>query len=527
MTKQKMTKQKRNICVALLGLASFALAFWFAVLPSGTVAAAAEGSISGVVTDDAGKPLRAASVTAKIDNMSVSRFSDAAGKYHLVGLKPGNYTVSATAYGYESKSVDKEIGAGPADVAYSLKPQWNANNISSADYISAFNDVPDLHKIEETCTHCHNFSWIMRRRGQTAQEWADFIPAMSPRKLFVTPDLKPSELTEISVNLEKYFGPDSPLPTKEQVKHVEVSDEALNSTIRMYTPPTRNNAHSVVVAPNGLVWFTETDNYSNKTTSFDPRTSQFQEYEMPTKKAGPHNPWVARNGMIWVTENASHKLAVLDPETGKITEFTPPAGAGTHTLREDSKGNIWTSGSKITKFDVKTQKFTVYDTPGVYDMAVDHEDNAWGGSGSKGGLIRVDNKTGEVKLFPVPGTMFIRGVEVDAQDNIWFGDCTGHKLGKLDQKTGQMTYYKPPTQAYSIYGIVMEKTTGRIWTADYLGSKMTRFDPATGKFTEFPFPSPFQMARFFAEDAQGRIWFTEFTSGRIGVLETGESNPKS
>ena len=418
--------------------------------------------------------------------------------------------------------MDKEIGAGLADVAFTLKPHWNAANISSAEYISAFNSDKDIHNIEETCTHCHNFSWIMRRRGQTAQEWQDFIPAMSPRHLFVTPNLSPDQIKDISFSLEKYFGPDAPLPTKEQVHHVDVSDEALNSTIRMWAPPTHNIIHSLVAAPTGLLWFTEFDDFSNKVGSFDPRTSEFQEYTMPTPKSGPHNPWVARNGMIWISENGAHKLAMLDPQTGKITEYTPPAGAGTHTLREDSKGNIWSSGN-ITKFDIQTKQFTVYNTPGVYDMAVDHEDNAWGGAGPKGGLIRVDGKTGEIKFFPVPGTMFIRGVEVDAQNNIWFGDCTGHRLGKLDQKTGQMTYYQPPTPDYSIYGIVMEKKTGRIWTADYLGSNMTRFDPATGKFTEFPFPSRTQMPRFFAQDAAGHVWFTDFASGRIGMLDTGES----
>jgi len=518
-----MTEQKRNICAALLGVASFGLALWFAALPSGTVAAATEGSIAGIVTDDAGKPLRGAAVTAKVENMSISRFSDASGKYELAGLKPGNYSISATAYGYESKSVDKEIGGAATSAAFSLKPRWNPSIISSAEYISAFGNDKDIHKIEATCTACHNLTWIMRRRGQTSDEWADFIPAMSPRHLFVTPNLSPDQIKDISVSLEKYFGPDSPLPTKAQVHHVEISDEALNSTIRMYSPPTRNIAHSLTVAPNGLAWFTEFDDFSNKISSFDPRTAEFQEYEMPTPKAGPHNPWVARNGMIWISENGAHKLAVLNPNTGKITEYTPPEGAGTHTLREDSKGNIWASGSHITKFDVQTKKFTLYDTPNVYDLAVDLNDNAWGGSGAKGGLVKVDSKTGDVKLYPVPNATFIRGIEVDAQNNVWFGDCTSHRLGKLDQKTGQMTYFQPPTTNYSIYGIVIDKKTGKIWTTDYLGSNVTRFDPVTAKFTEFPLPSRIQMVRFFGEDAQSRIWFTDFTTGRIGVLDTGES----
>jgi len=154
---------------------------------------------------------------------------------------------------------------------------------------------------------------------------------------------------------------------------------------------------------------------------------------------------------------------------------------------------------------------------------VDLNDNAWGGSGAKGGLVKVDSKTGDVKLYPVPNATFIRGIEVDAQNNVWFGDCTSHRLGKLDQKTGQMTYFQPPTTNYSIYGIVIDKKTGKIWTTDYLGSNVTRFDPVTAKFTEFPLPSRIQMVRFFGEDAQSRIWFTDFTTGRIGVLDTGES----
>ncbi len=516
-----MTKQKRIVWVVLLGMASFGLALWFAVLPSRTAAAPSEGTISGVVTDEAGKPLRGAPVTARLDNMTVSRFSNASGKYQITGLKPGNYKVSATAYGFGTVTVDKEIGGAAADAAFSLKPNWNPSIISTSEYISAFGDDKDIHKIEGTCTGCHNFTWIMRRKGQTAAEWQDFIPNMSPRHYFVTPNLSPDQLKDISVSLEKYFGPDSPVPAKEKVHHVEISDEALNSTIRMFTPPTRNAAHSVNVGANGKVWFTEFDAFSNKVTSFDPQTQEFKEYEMPTPQSGPHNPWVARNGLVWVTENAAHKLASLDPATGKFTEYVPPQGAGTHTLREDSQGNIWTSGN-ITRFDTETKKFTVFNTPNVYDVAVDSHNNAWGGA-PNGNIVHVDGKTGEVKQIPVPGAINFRGFEVDAQDNVWFGDVMGHRLGRIDHQTGQMTFYTPSTPNYSIYGIVIDKKTGNIWTADYLGANVTRLDPKTGKFSVFPFPSEIQMIRFFGEDPQGHIWFTDFAGGRIGVLDTGES----
>jgi virginiamycin B lyase len=483
-------------------------------------AAGSDASIGGIVTDDAGKPLRGAPITAKMGPMSVSRYTDANGKYEITGLKPGTYRVTATAWGYSTKIVDKEL-SGTADLGFALKANWNPAQISTAEYVSAFGGDKDMRKLEGTCTNCHNFSWIMRRKGMTADEWNSFIPRMGDK--FVTPNLSTAQLNEITPVLEKYFGPDSPVPTRDQVRHVDVSDEALHATFRMYTPPTTNIAHSLYVAPNGLVWFTEHDNYANKIASFDYATEKFQEYEMPTPRSGPHNPWVARDGMVWVTEAAAHKLAALDPETGKITEYTPPAGAGTHTLREDSQGNIWTSG-KVTKFDPKTQKFTVYESPYTYDVAVDAHDNAWGGGGmgANPGLFRIDGKTGEIKVYPVADMKFVRGIEADTHENIWFGDVTNHRLGKFDTKTEKITYYRAPTPDLGIYGLVIDKKTGFIWVADYEGSNVDRFDPATGKFVEYPFPSRTQMIRFFGEDPMGRIWFTDFTNGRIGVLETDD-----
>lgn len=518
--KHTMKKQRQHLRIVRLAAACFFLALWIAIVPARFAAATSDGSVSGVVTDDGGKPLRGAPVTARIDNMSVSRYTDASGKYLITGLKPGSYKISATAWGYASKTVDKDISTGTSDIAFSLKANWNPDQISTAEYISAFGDNKDVRNIEGTCQACHNFSWIMRRRGQTAEEWSQFIPRMGT--LFFIPELSPEKLTDISASLEKVFGPDSLAPTKEQVHHVEIGDEALHATFRYYTAPTRNLTHSLSIGADGKVWFTEFDYLSNKVGSFDFAKQQFQEYDSPTPRSVPHNPWVARNGQIWFTELKGRKLSTIDPETGKLTEYPVPDKAGIHTLREDLQGNIWTSGN-VTRFNPHTQKFTVFGTPSTYDVAVDNQDNAWGASeGDKPGLFRVDSKTGDIKLYPVPDMKFVRGIEVDAQQNVWFGDVTNHRLGKFDPKTEKITYYKAPTENLGIYGIVIDKKSGDLWIGDYLGANLDRFNPNTGKFTEYPFPSRTQMIRFFALDPQGRVWFTDFANGRIGVLETDE-----
>ena len=137
-----MNTHKQNISAGVLFVACLSLTLWLAVVPTG-VLAADSGAVAGVVSDDAGKPLRGAAVTARIDNISVSRYTDASGKYLITGLKPGTYKISAAAYAFGSKTVDKDISTSTADVAFSLKPNWNPTQISSAEYISAFGNDKD------------------------------------------------------------------------------------------------------------------------------------------------------------------------------------------------------------------------------------------------------------------------------------------------------------------------------------------------------------------------------------------------
>src|SRR5712692_1515440 len=102
------------------------------VLVSTNAVMAADGSIPGVVADDAGKPIRGAIVKATLGRNSVARFTDASGRYQISGLQGESYDVSATAWGFGSKTL--KVGAGQAsDANFSLNHKWDLNRISEAE----------------------------------------------------------------------------------------------------------------------------------------------------------------------------------------------------------------------------------------------------------------------------------------------------------------------------------------------------------------------------------------------------------
>ena len=88
--------------------------------------------------------------------------------------------------------------------------------------------------------------------------------------------------------------------------------------------------------------------------------------------------------------------------------------------------------------------------------------------------------------------------------------------------------YQPPTIKARPYGFALDKTTGYIWFADFSGNNITRFDPKKAEFVEYPIPSRGTYARFIGLDSKGRVWFTEFWSGKIGMLDpTGSGQTAS
>jgi streptogramin lyase len=158
----------------------------------------------------------------------------------------------------------------------------------------------------------------------------------------------------------------------------------------------------------------------------------------------------------------------------------------------------------------------------TYHVSVDSKGMAWAASLTMGVLARIDPASGEVSEFVPPDVPGIRGVLVDQYDNVWFADYFHHHLGKLDPKTGKFKMYQPPTLGATPYGIVEEKRTGYIWYADQTGANITRFDPKTEQFVEYPITRP-GYPRFIDVDRKGQIWFGEYFSGKIAVLDPGQN----
>jgi tetratricopeptide (TPR) repeat protein len=94
------------------GLSRIAFSCLFAVGLTATLSAQAR--VAGTVLDEAGKPIKAATVTAESDNMgeSFTASTDEKGRFTMIGLRPGRWRIIATAPGYMAEAGFAQLRAG-------------------------------------------------------------------------------------------------------------------------------------------------------------------------------------------------------------------------------------------------------------------------------------------------------------------------------------------------------------------------------------------------------------------------------
>jgi streptogramin lyase len=550
-------------------------------------AAASDAVIRGVVSDNAGKPIRGAMVKATAGAKTIARFSQKDGRYEF-SLPAGKYNVSAEAFGFAVRSQSKDT-AQAGDTNLSLVPRFDLTRITGAEVEGLLPDNTETRSLRVNCIRCHTFRTILMMRGSTAAQWRAFLPKMTSAvgdigdasagnaagpillKNWAERPFTPAAIATLADMLEKYVGPNAPdfgphaaTPTRSRIQHAEISDAVLSATFREYTIPTpKPIPHSLTVdSARGYAWFGEQSSYANKIGRFDMKTETFQEYPAPSPHSAPHTGVVDKDGVFWIAMAGLRPgtIASVDPKTGKITEYPwnekklAPNGAGTHTITFDRTGNLLISQlgvPEVWTFDIKKKQYRSYKYPisdnytedsegawgkvagqppdpvnaGPYHIVMDSKGILWFGERYLGKLVNLDPATGKIHEYKPPGTINTRGVTVDVLDNIWYSNYHGHKLGKLDQKTGVIKQYQPPTQNATYYGVTVDKVTGYIWCADVNGNNITRFDPKTEQFVEYPIPTPDAVPRFIDVDSTtGKVWFTEFFTGKIGVLDPGDGS---
>jgi virginiamycin B lyase len=502
---------------------------------TGTVSSDAEGKMEGVV------------VTAKQPGsvVEVSVTTDAQGRYIFPAshLKPGQYTLSIRAVGYDIAAPSKaSVQANKvATTDIKLKPTKNlASQLTNAEWMMSVPGTPEQKIQLLNCQGCHTLERVVRSTHDV-DEFMQVVSRMSGYGAVSQP-VKPQPMLDrsrvgkpesyrtlatylASINLSQSDHWSYELKTMPRPKGRDTKAIVTEYNLKRQT----TEPHDVLVDKQGMVWYTDFgEMFIGK---FDPKTLKLTEY--PIKKFKDKAPTgllsidFDKEGKIWFDTMYQGSLGALDPKTGQIAYYPLPPEYNDDRvqlnftgLRHDVDGKIWTKSvgtQDIFRLDLKSKKWEKFrpteklanadiKRPGMYQVIADSKNNLWMAEFSEGALGKIDAKTAAVTWYEPPTKHSrTRRMEIDDHDRLTITEYRANQVAVFDPKTEQFTEYKLPPLTYP-YRANFDKN-GELWASTMSTDRVARVDPKTGQSVQYLMPSDTNMRTVFIDNSTKPVTF--------------------
>jgi virginiamycin B lyase len=434
-------------------------------------------------------------------------YSNANGRYEFPIMEPGDYTLRI-ARPLEFKPYLKErvriegavalpeiVLERVSDTEFLPPTPEILGQLSSVEWLMNLPGTAQEKKVfSNQCTHCHSYQQIFRNRFDEAS-WLHLTRRMG-------------------------FAGGSPLINYTPTPQPNANQLLLARWLARIRGP--ESAEPAGIQP--LPW---------------PRGAETRvivtEYELPRELLSPHDVHGDLRGNIWYTTHRSPYAGVLDPRTGKVTEYRIPAGReedtkgalpGTHRLWVDKNDVVWFSEQWdhfLTGLDAKTgrqlKRYSFVNeytrnSSGMSNFAMDDLGYAYETS-DKGELLKIDTRTGNVERIPFPKDKHVDGVydnTVTPDGRYWVGG-DGNYLGLWDLKTREFWDFPARTPFVSYSRGAMD-TFGNAWFTGRGSGLLVKLDIAAKKLTEYAPPLPHTTLYEALADKNGEVWVAPIQAGR-------------
>jgi streptogramin lyase len=506
----------------------------------------AGGVISGSVTANAGT-VRAFRVKARdvAHRISYTVFT-VKGRYQIFNLPAGTYDVWVVEEGYDSLAGHAEVTAGRTsriDLAITAVPDPSAVELVDFDTLyppSAARDV-----MVESCFPCHSSAgkghlgratsaWH-RKGGKTEAAWRAGVDRMFRRPggfpLVTDSMVRPEQKEAIVQYLTRLFPPEHSerdLKLDPILRDEGALAEAVYVQYELQPSHNIHDAFPSQVTP-GRVWLSGSLGavvaVDTQTLDADVREKVWR-IPPPDDRVFVHGIIEDRGRVYW-TEIAGEHIGVLDPTTDDLQRYpVGTKGAWQHTLRADTKGNIWfsnfTSASLLGRFDPSTNTVAEYDLLekwkvrgwNGYGLTVDSHDRVWAVGLTTPAIGMYDSRADRWATYSIASPA--RRLAVDAKGRVWACQFYGNALSRIDPATGRVTEFPLPLKYGSAYE-VWPDSEDNLWVTNDVYNSLVKFDQASSRYTYVPYPDLEAHTPKLETDADGALWF----GMRVGL----ESDP--
>jgi virginiamycin B lyase len=245
-------------------------------------------------------------------------------------------------------------------------------------------------------------------------------------------------------------------------------------------------------------------------------------FDVP-RGSGPHDVAAAPTpgGPVYFTAQASGKLGILDPKTGKSTEIPLGPRSAPHGVIVGPDGNAWiTDGGQnaIVRVDAKTHEVKVYPLPqdtgytNLNTLTFDKQGRVWF-TGQSGYYGRLDPATTEIKVWNAPRGSGPYGITTTPSGEVYYASLAGNHIAQINTQTGEVTVIEPPTKGQGARR-VWSDSRGRIWVSYWNTGQVGMYDPAGKSWREWKLPGNAHAYAVWVDD-KDKVWLTDWSINAI------------
>lgn len=253
---------------------------------------------------------------------------------------------------------------------------------------------------------------------------------------------------------------------------------AVADAVSYFTVPDNTHPHDVAVTPeeNGVVYYTA--QATGKLGILYPISGKVEEIPLG-KGSAPHGVIIGPDHAVWITDSGLNAIVRIDPMRRNIKSWALPkeaANANLNTASFDLKGRIWFTGQS-----------------GFYG--------------------RLDPATGEMKVWRAPRGIGPYGITTTPAGEVYYASLAGNHIAHINTESGEATVIEPPTANQGARRIWSD-SKGRLWVSYWNTGQVGRYDPATKSWREWKLPGEAQTYAVWV-DEQDKVWLTDFASNAL------------
>lgn len=475
---------------------------------TGRVSSAAEGPMEGVLV----------SAKRSGSTITVTVVSDAQGRYRFPAsrLAPGKYALAIRAVGYDLAGPTSAVvgTAGPATANLRLTPTSNLEaQLTNAEMMVAMPGTYEQKQGLLNCVDCHTLHRVIDSY-HTAD---DFLHNVLPR-------------------MENYSNMSFPL-------HPQPYPHARTGRGGFVTPEFAAYLASINQSSGKRTW-----KFTTKFARLKGPSTRIiiTQYDLPRPTIEPHDVITTSDGMVWYSDFGEQELGMMDPRTGKVTQYPVPELkpgylTGALQLDQDPSGNLWLAmmyQGGIAEFNRQTKQFKEFTVAPAAHPEFTQESMVMPLHSDVDGVVWTNNQDDHSfrLLHVADGTWTTLGpfyypnskldfrsygLETDAKNNAWLFDFGHSAIGRIDAKTGAFEAIQTPTPNSHPRRGRVDDATGLFWFAEYGANRIGMYDTKAdnGQIKEFELPTPWDSPYDVQPDKHGRIWTGSMLTDRVSVLD--------